>query len=272
MSATTETRSGVVALDVTDVSVRFGSLRALSNITLQAPAEGTVGVIGPNGAGKTTLLATIGGQLMPTSGSVKLFDRDITRLNASSRAGLGLRRTFQSLQLFDEMTVRDNLLVAMSSHTAAAGSRRGRTGAAANIEVTRILNDLDLSRYAYMDAQTLSAPVRRLVSYGRAIVGNPACILLDEPAAGLSDSERDALGTRIRHDVDQGGLSVVVVEHDMGFVRNLCDHIYALDAGVMIASGTFDEVSSDPVVREAYLGPLPESEASTLHQDPPGSG
>jgi branched-chain amino acid transport system ATP-binding protein len=268
MSTTTGTRGGEVALDVADVSVRFGSLRALSNITLQAPTEGTVGVIGPNGAGKTTLLAAIGGQLMPTSGSVKLFDRDITRLNASGRARLGLRRTFQSLQLFDEMTVRDNLLVAMASHGAVGGGGARRTGPAANIEVTRILDDLDLSRYAYMDAQTLSAPVRRLVSYGRAIVGNPACILLDEPAAGLSDSERDALGTRIRRDVDQGGLCVVVVEHDMGFVRNLCDHIYALDAGIMIASGTFDEVSSDPVVREAYLGPLPSTGPPASNQEP----
>jgi branched-chain amino acid transport system ATP-binding protein len=268
MSATTATLAGPVALDVADVSVRFGSLRALRNITMQAPAEGTVGVIGPNGAGKTTLLATIGGQLMPTSGSVKLFDRDITRLNTAGRARLGLRRTFQSLQLFDEMTVRDNLLVAMASHSAAAGGRRRRTGAATNVEVMRIMDDLDLSRYAYMDAQTLSAPVRRLVSYGRAIVGNPACILLDEPAAGLSDSERDALGRRIRHDVDQGGLCVVVVEHDMGFVRNLCDHIYALDAGIMIASGTFDEVSSDPVVREAYLGPLPPAGPSAPKQEP----
>jgi ABC-type branched-subunit amino acid transport system ATPase component len=247
------------ALSVRGVSVQFGSLQALINITLDLPPHGIVGVIGPNGAGKSTLLAVIGGQLVPTAGTVSLFDEDVTRLDATKRSRLGLRRTFQSLELFDELSIRDNLLVtALSAHGVTSDRREHRSNSEAVRQVSKIINELGLSHYEYVDAKLVPAAIRRWVSYGRAIVGSPRCVLLDEPAAGLSDQERQALGSRVRKDVENEGLSVVVVEHDMGFVRDLCDYVYVLDAGSIIASGTFDEIAGNAAVREAYLGPMQE--------------
>lgn len=247
------------ALSVRGVSVQFGSLQALIDITLDLPPHGIVGVIGPNGAGKSTLLAVIGGQLVPTAGTVSLFDEDITRLDATKRARLGLRRTFQSLELFDELSIRDNLLVtALSAHRGTSDRREHRSSADAVKQVSEIIEELGLSQYEYAEARLVPAAIRRWVSYGRAIVGSPRCVLLDEPAAGLADHERHALGARVRKDVENEGLSVIVVEHDMGFVRDLCDHVYVLDAGSIIASGTFEEIAGDVAVREAYLGPMQE--------------
>ena len=258
MTTVLDAHARQVVLNVQDLSVRFGSLNALREVSLTVRVEDTVGVIGPNGAGKSTLLAAIAGQLAPSNGSVMFLERDITAMRPATRASLGLHRTFQALELFDEMTVRDNLMVAASARMPPGGTRY-RSGSDARRQVDQMIEDLDLGRYEFMDARSLSAPVRRLVSYGRAMMGVPKCLLLDEPAAGLSDSERAAFAARIIRDVTELGICLVVVEHDMGFVRNICGRVYALDAGTMIASGSFEQVAADPKVREAYLGPLADS-------------
>ena len=245
-----------VALAVESVSVRFGSLQALSDVTIEIPRRGVVGIIGPNGAGKSTLMGVIGGQLTPTHGRVTLFGRDVTNVRSTTRAVAGLRRTFQSLELFDEMTVRENLRAGLTKRLPTVFSSRWyRSTREADERVTSLMEELGLSRYEYMEPSSLSAPVRRWVSYGRAIIGDPRCILLDEPAAGLADAERQALASRVRSDVDSREIAAVVVEHDMGFIRNLCDFIYVLNSGEIIAKGTFDEIAADRAVRDAYLGP-----------------
>jgi branched-chain amino acid transport system permease protein len=243
-----------VPLVVESASVKFGSLQALSDVTITVPNGRIVGVIGPNGAGKSTLMGVIGGQLAPTGGTVRLFGRDVTSAKPSARARAGLRRTFQSLELFDDMTVRENVLVGLQKtpvrppwHLSSRETAR---------RVSSLLDALRLAPYEYMETRSLSAPIRRWVSYGRAIIGEPRCLLLDEPAAGLAEGERRALAARIRTDADSNEIAVVVVEHDMGFVRNLCDYIYVLNAGAIIAYGNFDEIAANPVVREAYLGPM----------------
>jgi branched-chain amino acid transport system ATP-binding protein len=241
-----------VALAVDNVSIEFGSVKALFNVTIEVAEHEVVGIIGPNGAGKSTLMAVIGGQAVPSTGSVRLYDRDITALGATTRAHLGLQRTFQSLELFDAMSVRDNVLVAAGRSKAPREGRRW--GSRTADEVSELLEQMDLAKCQYAPVQSLPAPVRRIVSYCRAIVGRPRCVLLDEPAAGLSEFERQSLAERIRKDAADRGHALIVVEHDMGFVRNLCHTIYALDAGETIARGTFDEIASDPVVRKAYLG------------------
>jgi ABC-type branched-subunit amino acid transport system ATPase component len=246
--------SGHPALSVQNVSIQFGSVKALSDVSLQVPDGGVIGVIGPNGAGKSTLMAVIGGQASPASGRVEFDGRDITGLGATARAQLGLRRTFQSLELFDDMTVRENILVGARTSMRRLRGTRQRVGSRPADEVATLMDEMDLTRYQYVRVQSLAAPIRRIVSYCRAIAGRPRCILLDEPAAGLSEYERQSLADRIRSDATKRGHSLIVVEHDMGFVRNLCDSIYVLDAGETIAMGAFDEVAADPLVRKAYLG------------------
>jgi ABC-type branched-subunit amino acid transport system ATPase component len=234
-------------LSVHGVSVRFGSLSALHEVTMELQPGTAVGLIGPNGAGKSTLLGVIGGQQRTARGRVEFHGRDISQMRPDARARLGLRRTFQSLELFDDMSVRDNILAAI----------RGlglRAGGAAGQPAFELIRELGLEPYADTNAGVLPAPIRRIVSYARAVVASPECVLLDEPAAGLSEPDRNALAARIKGDVERRGMSAVVVEHNMGFVRHLCSHIYFLNAGALLTEGTFDEVASNPNVREAYLG------------------
>lgn len=255
----TAATAGIPTLAVQDVSVQFGSVKALAGVSLEVPDHGVVGVIGPNGAGKSTLMAVIGGQVKPDTGHVLFDGHDISSLGATARAQLGLRRTFQSLELFDEMTVRENILVGTKAsgrhhRSVRRNDPQSHSGPDALGEVSTLMDEMDLTPYQYAPTKSLAAPVRRIVSYCRAIAGRPRCILLDEPAAGLSEYERQSLADRIHDDADKRGHSLIIVEHDMGFVRNLCEQIYVLDAGETIASGTFDEVAADPLVRKAYLG------------------
>lgn len=240
-------------LSVQGVSVRFGSLSALHEVTMELQPGSAVGLIGPNGAGKSTLLGVIGGQQRTARGRVEFHGRDISRLRPDTRARLGLRRTFQSLELFDDMSVRDNILAAIRG-------LRPRAGGVARESAFELIRDLGLEPYADTNAGVLPAPIRRIVSYARAVVASPECVLLDEPAAGISEPDRNALAARIKSDVEKRGMSAVVVEHNMGFVRHLCNHIYFLNAGALLTEGTFDEVAANPNVREAYLG-RPSKEA-----------
>jgi ABC-type branched-subunit amino acid transport system ATPase component len=242
-------------LAVHEASLSFGDLRALRDVSIEVPEGRTVGLIGPNGAGKSTLLNVIAGRQTVSGGRVEFRGSDVTRDSATKRARNGIRRTFQDLALFDEMSVLDNLLVASdTAHTAVGRGRRARRESAA-----ALAHGLGLDRWLHSEVQTLPHPVQRLVSYARAVAGEPTLLLLDEPAAGLSETARSLLAEQLRHDIAGRAFSVVLVEHNMGFVRDLCDTAYVLSAGQVIAHGTFRDIADNAEVRAAYLGETTDS-------------
>jgi branched-chain amino acid transport system ATP-binding protein len=241
--------TAAAVLDVEDVSLSFGDVRALRNVTISIPEGRTVGLIGPNGAGKSTLLNVVAGRQVPSSGRITFRQKDVTSEGSAQRARGGIRRTFQDLSLFGEMSVLDNLLV--------AGDAASRTRTGSRRRVVALAESLGLGAWLYNDVHTLPHPAQRLVSYARAVAGEPSLLLLDEPAAGLSEVARRLLAAQLRQDIAARGFSVVLVEHDMGFIRELCDEAYVLNAGQVIAQGTFSEIAADESVRAAYLGEAP---------------
>jgi branched-chain amino acid transport system ATP-binding protein len=243
-------------LGVREVSLRFGELWALRDVSIDVPQGRTIGLIGPNGAGKSTLLNVIAGRQAPSSGRITFAGRDVTHDDAATRARHGIRRTFQDQALFTEMTVLDNLLVA-SATARAGGSGAGQARASSRARrdhVSQLVRSLDLEACLYREVQTLPHPVQRLVAYARAVAGEPTLLLLDEPAAGLSDAARGLLADQLRRDISSRELSVVLVEHDMGFIRELCSEAYVLNAGSVMAFGSFEEIAASDVVKAAYLG------------------
>jgi branched-chain amino acid transport system ATP-binding protein len=235
-----------------DIHLSFGSLKVLQGVSLEVFEGSVVGLIGPNGAGKSTLLNVLAGVLGVRSGRVEYRGMDVTRSAAASRARRGLRRTFQHVELFDDMTVEENVLVGAESADRFLASRATRKRRLE--EVAELLNSLEISQYARVPTRRLPHPVKRLVSYARGVAGQTDCLLLDEPVAGLGESERARFLEQLRADIGRRRLTVVVVEHDMRFVEGLCSEIYVLSAGSMIANGTFKEVSQSDAVRAAYLG------------------
>ena len=214
------------------------------------------GLIGPNGAGKTTLFNVITGMVTPTSGRIRLDGRDVSRLDTHKRARLGIARTFQRLELFTDLTVRDNLRVAGEIRNSWSGFARG--GRRINVidETERILGVLGLTRRADANVSTIPTGTARVVELGRALMIQPRILLLDEPASGQTDQETKAFEALLRRLVNEDGLTVLLVEHDMALVMEVCDRIHVLDFGEIIAAGTADAVRADPRVRDAYLGTL----------------
>ncbi|MEU1997283.1 ABC transporter ATP-binding protein [Nocardia gamkensis] len=231
-------------LEVDDVTVVFGGNRALDGAGLRAERGAVTGLIGPNGAGKSTLFDVICGLRKPTRGRVAIDGADVTRLGPSRRARHGLARTFQRLELFGRLSVRDNLLVA-----AELGPQRRH---AARI-VTEIIDRLGLHELADACADELPTGTGRLVEVGRAIAARPSLILLDEPAAGQDHTETERFGELLRSLADDG-TAVLLVEHDMGLVMNVCDEVFVLDLGKVIASGPPAVIRADHTVLAAYLG------------------
>ncbi|MDO8363946.1 MAG: branched-chain amino acid ABC transporter permease/ATP-binding protein [Actinomycetota bacterium] len=249
-------------LAVRDVTVRFGGVSALDEVSLEVAPGHVVGLIGPNGAGKTTLIDAITGYSRPFAGSMHLGDQDLTRMSPAARARGGITRTFQSLELFDDLTVRENLLAASDGRSQWRWlsdpfwcPRRVLDGQAA--QAVRILElEPDLDRLP----TDLPYGRRRLLSIARAVSTSPSVLLLDEPAAGLDDVESRELATLIRRLADESGLAILLVEHDMEVVMSICDRVTVLDAGRTIASGTPQEIQRDPAVMAAYLGVLADPE------------
>jgi len=238
----------VSLLNIDSVSVNFGGLQALSGVTMDVPEGEVTGLIGPNGAGKTTLFNVITGLQPPSAGKVILDERDLSSAKPHKRARLGIGRTFQRLETFGTLSVRDNVLVA-------AEMRRGwsrerfRPGQFADELIERV----GLTPVASERVDKLPTGTQRLVELARALATKPRVVLLDEPSSGLNEEETDQLAELLR-ELAATGLGILLVEHDMGLVMNACDHIHVLDFGRIIAYGTPEEVQANPLVRAAYLG------------------
>lgn len=238
-------------LDVRGLSVRYGGVIACNAVNLQVQPNTICGLIGPNGAGKTTFVEAISGFVRHT-GTIHLDGRDISRERVYRRVELGMTRTFQSLELFDDLTIRENLLVGNR-----AASRRSTQASprSASVEETllEISRNLKVDRFLDKLPGELSQGERRRVTVARALVPNPALIVLDEPAAGLDSWETVELRDHIRQ-LKLLGVAVLMIDHDMDLVLSACDDIYVLDLGSVIAHGTPSEISADEHVIAAYLG------------------
>lgn len=236
----------MASLEANRVTVAFGGNRALDGVTVTAERGQVTGLIGPNGAGKSTLFDIVCGLRKPSSGQVLLDGRDVTRMGPARRARYGLARTFQRLELFGRLSVRDNLLVA-----AELGPERHR----ASRVVDDILTRLGLAEVAGSAADALPTGLGRLVEVGRALALHPGFFLLDEPAAGQDGEETERFAVLLRS-LAAEGTAVVLVEHDMSLVMGVCDLVHVLDLGKVIAVGPPAVIRSDETVLAAYLGDL----------------
>lgn len=256
-------------LRVEGVTVRFGGLVAVDGVSLTAPTGVVTGLIGPNGAGKTTTFNVCSGLLRPDEGTVQLHGEDISSLAPSARAQRGLGRTFQRMELYDSLTVTENVRVGREAGLAASNPIRhliGRRGDRQVIEEAAqdAMARCGIEALAHRRAGSLSTGQRRLVELARAVAGGYDLLLLDEPSSGLDPSETTAFGDTLLAAVASQGTGILIVEHDMGLVMGICDYIHVLDFGRSIFEGSPAEVAASDVVRSAYLGaeeldiPVPE--------------
>ncbi|MGQ0626049.1 MAG: ABC transporter ATP-binding protein [Sporichthyaceae bacterium] len=254
-----EQQSAGDGLTVREVSVRYGGHLAVDRISLTAPLGRITGLIGPNGAGKTTTFNACSGLLRPTSGTVELFGEDVTNKTPHARAQRGLGRTFQRMELFDSLTVRDN--VSLGREAGMAGSAPWRHILGRRTDAIKVAKAVKESVAlcgieALIDRRPadLSTGQRRLVELARCIAGGFSVMLLDEPSSGLDKGETQKFGDILRNLVSERGIGILIVEHDMALVMSTCDYIHVLDFGKPIFEGTAREVGTSDLVRAAYLG------------------
>ena len=249
-------------LEATGVVVRFGGLVALDGASLDAPPKRITGLIGPNGAGKTTMFNVCCGFQKADAGSVNLDGVDITKESPAHRARLGVGRTFQRMELFGSMTVRENIeMAAEAVHVGddpltqlgvIRGSRASRQGVRETADA--LIDEVGLADVATQLASEISTGQGRLVELARALARGPRILLLDEPSSGLDAAESATFGELLTHLVAERELGILLVEHDMSLVLNICDWIQVLDFGRPLMAGTPAEVRSSEEVRAAYLG------------------
>ena len=246
-------------LRVDNVTMSFGGITAVDHVSFGVRPGESMGLVGPNGAGKTTLFNCICGQLTPQRGSVQLEGEELLGLPTYRRARRGIGRTYQRVEIFPDMTVRDHLLVAER-----ASRRQGRLWKdlcnrsaptpEENDRVTAVLELVGIQGMADEPVSSLGLGSCRLVELARALVAEPVLLLADEPSSGLDIRETRELSEVLRKLQRERGMAVLLVEHDLGMVGSVVDRTIVMNLGVVIAEGTFDEVMADPVVRQAYLG------------------
>ncbi|MFJ6370316.1 ABC transporter ATP-binding protein [Streptomyces virginiae] len=253
---------GGYVLEARGVGVRFGGVRALTGVDLGVRAGEVCGLIGPNGAGKTTLFDVLSGIRRPDQGRMLLDGADVTRRSPVWRARHGIRRTFQRQQLFGQLSVADHVLVAQEWRGGGGGpvadllalpTRRARERER-RARGERVLADCGIGSLGASYAGGLPVGQARMVELARAVADPPRVLLLDEPASGMSAPERDRLAGVVRRLAEREGCAVLLVEHNVAFVMELCARVVVLDLGTVLAEGTAAEVRANPLVREAYLG------------------
>jgi branched-chain amino acid transport system ATP-binding protein len=232
-------------IEVSDLEVRFGGVKPIDGMTVTFP-EGTCGLIGPNGAGKTTFFNVMSGFVKPAGGSITAFGEDLLRMPDFRRARWGLRRTFQTEQAIEKLSLYDNVALAHEHSRVARGSR--------DEDVLGALGFVGLDMDPRTKVGSLGARERRLVEVARAVVGKPRVVMLDEPAAGLPDEETEHMGRVIKAIPEHMGALVILVDHDMSLVSACCTVTSVLDFGKLIASGPTEQVLRDEKVMRAYLG------------------
>ncbi len=232
-------------IEVSDLTVRFGGVTPLDKMSVKFES-GTCGLIGPNGAGKTTFFNVLSGFVKPVSGSVTAFGDDLLSIVHFRRARWGVRRTFQTEQAIEELSVFENVAM-IHEHSKMSGSSRRQ-------EVLDAIEFVGMEIDPGARVSTLGAAQRRMVEVARAVVGSPKLVLLDEPAAGLPDEETDHMGEVIRKIPERSGALTILVDHDMSLVSSCCEVTAVLDFGKMIASGPTADVLRDDRVIRAYLG------------------
>ena len=244
-------------LETSGLTVTFGGLNACDKVDLTVPEGKFVGLIGPNGAGKTTFIDAITGYVPTSAGNAVFNGEDIGELKPHERAQRGLVRTFQSLELFEDLSVKDNLLVAGYDTRWYSFLLdmiyMPRKDQKVEEQIEWALDIMGLNDVADAMPSDLSHGRRKLVGVARALAASPKLILLDEPAAGLDTAESQILGVHLREFLDHD-MSVFLIDHDMGLVLSVCDYIYVLDFGKIIAEGTPQEIRESDTVKKAYLG------------------
>ena len=249
-------------LEAARVTLLFGGVKALTDVSFSIRERELFSIIGPNGAGKTSIVNCISGRYRPTVGKILYRGQDITRLRPNARATLGIGRTFQNLALFHHMTVLDNIMVGrhhLLRNNFITGSLYWLTGArreelAHRRKVEDVIEFLDLQPVRKAVAGTLSYGLRKRVELARAMALEPRLILLDEPMAGMNLEEKEDMTRYVVDLNEEFGMTVVMIEHDMGVVMDLSDRVVVLEYGRKIADGTPDEVKRDQGVIDAYLG------------------
>ena len=236
-------------LEVSDVTVDFGGNRAVDNVSLPVELGSLTGLIGPNGAGKTTLFNVVNGLLSPSAGKVAFEGKDITRRKPHQRARVGLARTFQRLELFTSLSVRENIQVAGEIRNSWNVDRRVDAAA----EAERVIELIGLGEVADAEVSEIPTGKARIVELGRALMTQPKVLLLDEPASGQTEDETVVFGELLKK-LAAEGITIFLVEHDMALVMSVCEIIHVLDFGRIIAKGTPEEIQKDQAVLEAYLG------------------
>lgn len=248
-------------MDVRNLTIRFGGLTAVSDFNLSLDKHELVGLIGPNGAGKTTVFNMLTGVYLPTEGEIEIAGKSVVGLKPYDIAKIGAGRTFQNIRLFNDLTVLDNIKIAyhnQMNYSLAEGVMRfpryWKEEKEANKACLELLDIFDMKQYANLAAKSLPYGKQRELEIARALATNPKVVLLDEPAAGMNPNETQELMKTIRFIRETFDVAILLIEHDMHLVMNICERLVVIDYGKTIAEGSPEEIKANPDVIKAYLG------------------